>query len=154
MNKVVLDCSAAVNIVRETPEGQLMAPLLGMAEIDEVLAPQLLYAEVASALSKYYRAGMMDESSVAVKAEGALRLVNTFVSHDELYVEALSESLRQGHSVYDMFYLVLARRHDAILLTGDRRLRELCRKMGVRCSGRAWIKPGCDSHALDAWEFE
>lgn len=152
MSRVVLDCSAAVNIVRQTEEGLLLASLIGMAEVQEVVAPQLFYAEVASAFSKYYRVGTMDHEGATARAEQSVRLVNRFVPLDELAAEALGESLRLGHSVYDMFYFVLARRLDAILLTGDRRLRALCEKNGVRCSLRYRLRDGADLRDEGAWK--
>ena len=47
--------------------------------------------------------------------------------------EVFGEACRLGHSVYDVFYFVLARRLGATLFTEDRRLIELCEQNGVDC---------------------
>lgn len=140
MNRIVLDCSAAIHIVRGTDEGLGLAQLLRTREISSIMAPDLLYAEVGSALSKYWRAGYMDVLQVKRLAEAAIGLVDISVPMNELHVEALAESLRLGHSIYDMFYMVLARRNDAILMTSDRRLNALCEREGVRHIVRMELK--------------
>ena len=60
-------------------------------------------------------------------------LVSEFCEDDELVVEALSEAVRLNHPVYDLMYLVLARRHAATLFTLDRKLQQLCLDNGVNC---------------------
>ena len=47
--------------------------------------------------------------------------------------EVVSESVRLGHPVYDIFYFVLARRLGATLFTLDKRLIKLCEQEGVDC---------------------
>ena len=46
---------------------------------------------------------------------------------------SLCPSSRLGHSAYDVFYFVLARRNAATLCTLDQRLQQLCLKNGVNC---------------------
>ncbi|MFZ2755382.1 MAG: type II toxin-antitoxin system VapC family toxin [Atopobiaceae bacterium] len=128
---IVMDCSAAINIVRATPEGR---GLRGLMVIDErCLAPDLFRAEAANALTKYVRAGQMNHSEALGLFCKATALVNEFHPLSENDVEALSEACRLGHSVYDMFYFTLARRYGATLFTEDRRLIELCDREGVEC---------------------
>jgi predicted nucleic acid-binding protein len=43
----------------------------------------------------------------------------------------LSEGIKNNHSVYDMFYLVLSRRNDATLITNDGPLAEICKKANI-----------------------
>ena len=45
--------------------------------------------------------------------------------------EALIESVRVKHSVYNMLYLTLARREGATLLTLDKKLLTLAKKNGI-----------------------
>jgi len=42
-----------------------------------------------------------------------------FIDAKELWKEALGEGIRNNHSIYDMYYSVLARRNDATLITND-----------------------------------
>lgn len=76
-------------------------------------------------------ASVIDAPTAKILANDALDLVDETVELGLLYREALAESLRLGHSVYDMFYFVLARREDATLVTCDRRLDALCEQEGV-----------------------
>jgi predicted nucleic acid-binding protein len=48
---------------------------------------------------------------------------------------SLSEGIKNNHSIYDMYYSVLARRNGAILLTNDGALAELCKELKIEvCS--------------------
>jgi len=49
----------------------------------------------------------------------------------ELAVESLHEALRLNHPVYDLYFLVLARRNGATLLTVDEKLKRLALDCGV-----------------------
>jgi predicted nucleic acid-binding protein len=62
----------------------------------------------------------------------ALDLPDYLADDTELQVEAFALSCRTRHSVYDMMYLVLARRNDALFMTNDGTLRKLAAKHDVR----------------------
>lgn len=128
---IVLDCSAAINIVRRTPAGRALKGLMVTNECH--IAPELFRAEAASALTKYVRAGTYDRKEALVYLEKALALVDEFHPLSENSVEAFSEACRLNHSVYDMYYFTLARRYGATLFTEDRSLIELCEREGVEC---------------------
>ena len=131
--KVVLDCSALIEISRGTELGRALRDAAFADGQVVTLAPELVYAEAASAASKYYQAGFLDAQTTKDLVADALALVDTTVPLQGLQVEALAESLRLGHSVYDMFYFVLARRCDATLVTLDRQLDHLCEREGIQC---------------------
>jgi predicted nucleic acid-binding protein len=57
--------------------------------------------------------------------------MNLFIPISENNVEALNEAMRLGYSVYDMLYLILARRTGAILLTLDGPLNKIAEKEGI-----------------------
>lgn len=128
---IVLDCSAAIHIVRDTPEGRALMQLL--LEGEEIAAPDLFSSEIASAVSKYIRFADVPEKMGYAWCKFAFSLVDTIVPSSDLMLEAISESVRLEHSVYDMFYFVLARRNAATLFTLDRDLQELCTAHGVNC---------------------
>jgi predicted nucleic acid-binding protein len=44
----------------------------------------------------------------------------------------LAESLRIGHPVYDVFYLVIARRNNAYLLTKDKKMQSIARALKIK----------------------
>jgi len=59
-------------------------------------------------------------------------LPDEFATEIDLYREAFNMACMFNHPVYDMLYLVLARRHSAILLTQDKKLSIVAKKAGVR----------------------
>lgn len=128
---IVLDCSAAVEMVRETDRGKGFAGLILQSE--KVIASELFLAEVRNTFWKYVRAGLLQEKLAPKYIDQAVALVNEFVPLSENANEAFFEAVRQGHSVYDMFYLTLVRRNDATLFSSDKKLVALCEEMGLNC---------------------
>lgn len=61
----------------------------------------------------------------------ALQLIDQFIDPVDSVLESLHEAIRLDHSAYDMFYLTLARRKAATLLTSDKKLYDLCISQGV-----------------------
>ncbi|MBP3866202.1 MAG: type II toxin-antitoxin system VapC family toxin [Eggerthellaceae bacterium] len=128
---IVLDASAVVEMVRETPTGLGFKCL--MMEGERAGSCDLLRAEAASVFRKLVRTeGAKPDVAQRYLAE-AVALVDEFYPMDDLQSEALRESVRLDHSAYDMFYFVLARRTGGTLFTADRKLAELCLKNGVDC---------------------
>ena len=128
---VVLDCSVLVEMQCNSEKGKAARSLMYAGE--KLVAPNLLYAEICSVIRKFALRGELSAGNAPVFAAEAVGLIDEFVPTEDLYQEALGESIRLHHSVYDMFYLVLARRTHATLFTFDKRLRELCLDNGVEC---------------------
>ena len=128
---IVLDCSAATEIVRRSPRGQGFRSL--MLEGEEVMSSELFHAEIRNVFWKYEHAGLIDHGQAEACARAALGLVDAFVPLEENADEAFREASLHDHSVYDLFYLTLARRKAATLFTADRRLAALCEEMQVDC---------------------
>jgi predicted nucleic acid-binding protein len=129
--RVILDASCALEIVLNRKEGDRLRSVL--KESAEALAPDLLVPEVVNGLWKHYQFGGL-APRVCDEALGLLpNLVNAFVPSGELYREAFALSRAQkSKAAYDMFYLALALREDAILLTLDGTLRKEAKRVGVR----------------------
>lgn len=128
---IVLDCSAAIDIVRETSRGKVFAQL--MTDGERVISSDLFHAEMANTFWKYSRAGYCSEEEANVYREKATRLVDEFFDVEDCCQEALREATRLDHPVYDMLYFVLARRMGATLFTLDKKLAVLCDREGVDC---------------------
>ncbi|MCL2826440.1 MAG: type II toxin-antitoxin system VapC family toxin [Eggerthellaceae bacterium] len=128
---IVLDCCAAVDIVRKTPEGNALRMLI--VEDEMVVSSGLFPIEAASTMNKLVRVGVLEAPIAALLLRNAVDLVRTFVPITENYIEAFNEGRRLNHSVYDMLYFTLARRNAATLVTLDKRLREICEEQGVDC---------------------
>jgi len=129
MSTVVLDASAAVRIVVGPTPTTIVAAL---ETADEVIAPSLFAEEVANALWKYVRANVFTPADAITRLRTALALRDsTTRTTESLLVEALNEACRLGHPVYDLVYLVAARRNAATLVTCDNKLASLASSQGI-----------------------
>ncbi len=128
--RAVLDASAAIEVVFGRAQAVRVSGVLDQADV--VLAPELFIPEVVNTIWKYHRfEGLsLDVSDRALDA--AIGLVDTFVSTKDIYGEAFLLARTARRSAYDMFYLALARREDAVLLTVDAGLRKETERQGVR----------------------
>ena len=125
----VLDTCAAFEIAFHGPKYKLFKEAYDKAE--KVIAPTLFDSEVANVLWQYVRAGEVDEENAKKTLAYMLQMVDEYTDTSELAVEALHEGIRLGHSIYDMFYAVLARRNGAVLLTADKKFKTLAGTMGI-----------------------
>ena len=128
---IVLDCSAAVAIVRETLEGNALRAL--MLENETTLTSEMFVAEVRNSFWKYVRSQLMTIEEAEFYIEKAIGLVDEIVPLKENADEAFAEAVRQNHSVYDMFYLTLVRRSVGTLFSLDKKLVNLCTEMKLDC---------------------
>ncbi|WP_025323210.1 type II toxin-antitoxin system VapC family toxin [Deferrisoma camini] len=127
--RVVLDASAAVRLVLGLGGAESIAEVLERAAV--VLAPDLFHAEVANALWKYCRGQHIRVEEALAHRETAAALVDREVPTEDLAREALWEASNRSHPVYDLLYLVLARRFGCAVCTADRKLASLARQMGL-----------------------
>ena len=129
--RVVLDANAAVEVALK---GKAAGPLSAtLSQSEEVIAPELLVPEVVNAVWKYHQFAEFDLGKCEKILELAVGLVDRLISHREIYREAFALSRAQKtRTAYDMFYLALARREDAVLLTLDGTLKKEARRAGIR----------------------
>ena len=129
--RVVLDANAAVEVALE---GKAAGPLSAMlSQSEEVIAPELLVPEVVNAVWKYHQFAEFDLSKCEKILELAVGLVDRLISHRAIYREAFALSRAQkSRAAYDMFYLALALREDALLLTLDGTLKKEAKRAGIR----------------------
>ena len=117
MTRYVIDASVAVEYLLKTPLGLAMADLIERAAL---IAPELLDAEVLSALRGAVLGGRLDEA----RALAALDDLADWPL-DRIPNRTLARlAWRHLHNVsaYDAFYIAAARAHNAALLTADGRL--------------------------------
>ena len=128
--RIVLDASAAVDVALDGRR----APQLGamLEESEEVLAPDLLLAEIVNSIWKYHEFQQLELTTCVSALDSAVRLVDTLVSCQELYREAFLLSRTTRRPAYEMFYLALAMREDAALMTLDNALRKEATRQGIR----------------------
>ncbi|MDP9398275.1 MAG: type II toxin-antitoxin system VapC family toxin [Actinomycetota bacterium] len=118
MPAVVLDASAAVEIALWTDEGSRLATHL--QDADEVAVPDHFHLECAAALRRMERRGELTPYGVQAALDQLLALRVRRADTAPLLREAWR--MRHNVTVADALYVVLARRLDAALITGDLRL--------------------------------
>ncbi len=128
-DRLVLDASAALRIVMGLEDSDALLEHVESASV--VSAPDLYACEVANALWKYVIAGEMEAREAVGRFDSALHLIDDLVPGAELGAEALMAAAGSKHPVYDMMYVVLARRHGSTLVTRDRRLRQAAERLQV-----------------------
>ena len=129
----VLDASAAFEIAFNRPRAEFYKKTV--SEAQKVIAPHFFINEVTNVLYKYVRGGYLDEQNAQLTLSFILQLVDEYIDSEENAVESLHEAIHLNHPAYDMFYLTLARRNAAVLLTEDERLKTLCKAQGVAVAG-------------------
>jgi predicted nucleic acid-binding protein len=126
---LVLDASAAVQIaLNRSPLPELQAAL---EDAEIVLAPDLLIPEVTNAIWKYHEFEKLELDVCHQVLESSLGLVDHFAPGSELHREAFLLARTSRLPVYDMFYMALARREDATILTLDHAMRKEARRQGI-----------------------
>ena len=128
--KVVLDANCAIEIALNKKEGERLKALLD--ESDQVLAPDLLVPEFVNTVWKYHQFDQLSPELCDEALTRVLDLVETFVPSREIYRDAFALSgAQKTRAAYDMFYLALALRENAVLLTLDATLKKEARRAGV-----------------------
>jgi len=125
--RTVLDASAAANIILRTDLASGLIDKLEQSRL--VIAPALFHCEIANTLWKYVRCGDLDQDTALTRYAEAVGLVDAFEADERLATEALSAAVRYNHPVYDLLYVILARRHGGKILSVDKRLVALVGQM-------------------------
>ena len=120
--KSVVDASVAAKWLAPEPESPFAAASLD----DELAAPDLIFAEVGNILWKKQLRGEMDGATARLAARWLVQVPMAVHGAAGLLDDALALALHLQHPAYDCFYLALARRIGAPLLTADRRLHARC----------------------------
>ena len=127
---VVLDVSGASQILFHKEKMEKFDSALQEASL--VLAPDLYVPELTNTLWKHYNLENYPVEKCQKFIEVGISYVNKFMDTKELWPEAFQLGLENKHSIYDMYYLVLARQHSALLVTNDKDLAGLCKKLRVK----------------------
>lgn len=127
--RVVLDASAALCLVMRLPEAVALAQRLQPGT--QVLLPSLFHAEVANALWKYVRAEQLTRELAIERLAEAGELIDDSIPDIELATEALAAASPYEHPVHDLLYAITAGRHGCAVLTRDRRIAQLLRRMEI-----------------------
>ena len=127
---VVIDVSGAMEILLHKEKTEKFYNELQNAIL--VITPDLYVSELTNTLWKYHKAKTLSKDECSLYMQQGLRMINSFVSAKEIWEEAFSEGINNNHSIYDMFYMVAARRHAGTLITNDSTLAAICKKNHVQ----------------------
>ncbi|MGH9370877.1 MAG: type II toxin-antitoxin system VapC family toxin [Vicinamibacterales bacterium] len=116
---IVLDASALVELILDTPTGELVAARI--ADPAEGLhAPHLADIEVVQALRRYVREGEIEPARAVVALDDLRALDLQRHAHEPLLERVWA--LRQNLTAYDAVYVALTEVLDGVLVTCDRPL--------------------------------
>jgi len=126
---VVLDVSAAIEIILQKDKQEKFNNIYKNGTW--IIAPDLFIAEITNVLWKYYKAKVLSHEDCVQYVQDGIDMIDDFIDARDLWKESLAEGIKNNHSIYDMYYSVLARRNDAILITNDGPLAEICKKLNI-----------------------
>ncbi len=128
-DEVVLDASAAAKLffIDEDSEAVQRA----VEDSASILAPDLLFAEMASVAAKMVSRRQVTAEQGRHAVRSLADLLDDTSPMADLAEQAFSIATRFGFSAYDSFYLALAERRGAKVLTADRRMVRQAQQQGL-----------------------
>ena len=117
---IILDASAAVEIVLRRENSKRLLPYIEDAEW--ILAPGLFVSEITNVFWKYHKFNKLPLEQCEKGIEFSVNLPDEYSDDHTLYKEAFALGCQISKPIYDMFYLVLARRNSGYLMTLDKTL--------------------------------
>ncbi len=127
--KIVLDVSAAFAIITNANGSQNFLDVISQATV--VLAPDLFYSEAANVGWKYHQLEDISPEEALRLSETAIQLIDIFFPAEPIWKDALQLGCELGHPVYDCFYLVLTQKQEATLLTKDKKLMKMAKRIDI-----------------------
>ena len=126
---VVLDANAAMEIVLNREYGEQFKGVLKKSDL--VITPNTFASEITNSFWKYAMHKELSEEQCQKGIEYCLDLVDDFIDTNSMCKEVFSEAIDQEHSAYDVYYLVLARRNNAVILTRDKKMKNIASIMKI-----------------------
>ena len=127
---VVLDVSGVMEILLQKEKADKYHKVLQESTL--VIAPDLYVSELVNTFWKYEVNRILSGDECLQSVQQGIKLIDKFVNGMEIWEEAFSEGVKNRHSVYDMFYMVAARRNNGTLITNDSVLAAICKKNHIQ----------------------
>jgi predicted nucleic acid-binding protein len=125
-----IDVCGAMEILLQKEKAEKFSKILQEATL--IIAPDLYISELTNTLWKYNRANILTKDECIQYINDGINYVDKFIDSKELWQEAFSEGINNNHSIYDMFYMVVTRRNDGILITNDSVLATICKNNNIQ----------------------
>jgi predicted nucleic acid-binding protein len=119
-DEVVLDASVAVDWLLPGPGSSAALTFVRLG--GRRIAPDLIFAEFASAATKFVRRGLTSKADARAAVERLPQLIDEVAPLGNLAGPAHDLATSRGFSAYDSIYLVLALRRGLRLVTADAKL--------------------------------
>jgi predicted nucleic acid-binding protein len=129
LSTLVPDASVAAKLLFPEPGSAEARAVL--AEADGLVAPDLLFAELANVIRSKVRRGETGDTTTPELIAAVVTLPVHAVPLGGLTADALALALAFDHPVYDCYYVAAAVAHDAVLITADRVLYALAIEAGL-----------------------
>jgi predicted nucleic acid-binding protein len=127
---VVVDASVAAKWVVPEAESQ-RAEEVRVSE-EALIARTLILAEIGNAVWKRAIRGAMTQADAIEAIETATGLFAALIPIEQLAGRAVEIAVAFRHPIYDCFYLALAQRENAAIVTADERLFAAARKARIK----------------------
>jgi predicted nucleic acid-binding protein len=127
---VVLDVSGAVEILFKKEKADKFKKL--MIEATWRVTPDLYIHELTNTLWKYFSKKIYTKAESIQYIQDGIDFISNFIDSKDIWLEAFAAGIDNKHSIYDMFYMITARRNNGILITNDSDLAAVCRKNRVQ----------------------
>ncbi len=127
---VVLDASAAIEIVLNKESATFFKEVL--LNSDLVIAPDTFPSEVTNVFWKYAHYSHIDQETCKKGIDYCLDLIDDYIDTKSICREVFFESINKAHSSYDIFYLVVARRHNASVMTKDKKMKSIAQELNLK----------------------
>ena len=125
-----IDVCGAMEILLQKEKSRKFCKVLQEAAF--VTAPDLYVCELTNTLWKYCTAKILTKDECLQYIQDGINFVDKFIDSKEIWHEAFSEGINNGHSIYDMLYMIAARRNGGVLITNDSVLAAICKKNHVQ----------------------
>jgi predicted nucleic acid-binding protein len=97
-----------------------------------LIAPSLIAAEIGSVIWKAVRRGAISRPDAADALNAALLPFEALIAGEALCGRALALAIALAHPIYDCFYIALAERENAQLVTADENMIAAARRAKVK----------------------
>lgn len=128
MSLIVVDASVAVRILSREAGAEIALKRIGGA--DTRCAPDWIRLEVANAMARKVRQGVIAQADALATAAAVGMLVDEQVDSVSLISEAFDLSVRLKHPMYDCLYLAAAMRFDGMMVTTDQKFTSVAQTAG------------------------
>ena len=125
--RIVLDASAAIRAIIDA-DSELLEIL---SHAETIMVPNLYLAEVGNVFLQYVKHKLISYDTALEYIQDAYDLITLKIDESTIVTSAFKISLEYQLSYYDSLYLAIAIESDSKLLTRDKKLVKVSKKLGV-----------------------